>query len=179
MLTMSQLECLIVDSPPEPGHRFSGVSYRGTKWNLNHLDAFTFKIDLGLGADMTVLVLFSCHCFSRSFRWDARATHLIPADEIYDDGKERRVLDPQRYELSRRHLREIVVQLPSRRITIANEKQPNFVTLEQLNEDGTTSLYAVFFEAERDRSRKRRIVLRIQSAYVLDNGLTRRQEKGR
>ena len=57
MLTMSQLECLIVDSPPEPGHRFSGVSYRGTKWNLNHLDAFTFKIDLGLGGDMTVLVL--------------------------------------------------------------------------------------------------------------------------
>ncbi len=177
MLTMSQLEYLIVDSPPEPGHRFSGVSYRGTKWNLNHLDAFTFKIDLGIRGDVTVLVLFSCHCFSRSFRWDARATHLIPADEIYDDGKERRVLDPQRYELSRRHLREIVVQLPFRRITIANEKQPNFVTLEQLNEDGTRSLYAVFFEAERDRSRKRRIVLRIQSAYVLDNGLTRRQEK--
>ena len=120
---------------------------------------------------------FSCHCFSRSFRWDARATHLIPADEIYDDGKERRVLDPQRYELSRGYLRDIVVQLPFRRITIANEKQPNFVTLEQLNEDGTTSLYAVFFEAERDLSRKRRIVLRIQSAYVLDNGLTRRQEK--
>ena len=67
--------------------------------------------------------------------------------------------------------------MPFRRITIANEKQPNFVTLEQLNEDGTTSLYAVFFEAERDLSRKRRIVLRIQSAYVLDNGLTRRQEK--
>lgn len=177
MLTMSQLEYLIVDSPPEPGHRFSGVSYRGTKWNLNHLDAFTFKIDLGLGEDVTVLVLFSCHCFTRSFRWDARATHLISADEIYDDGKERRVLDPQRYELSRRYLRDIVVQLPFRRITIANEKQPNFVTLEQLNEDGTTSLYAVFFEAERDRSRKRRIVLRIQSAYVLDNGLTRRQEK--
>ncbi|WP_229513521.1 hypothetical protein [Paraburkholderia terrae] len=174
---MSQLEYLIVDSPPEPGHRFSGVSYRGTKWNLNHLDAFTFKIDLGLGEDVTVLVLFSCHCFTRSFRWDARATHLISADEIYDDGKERRVLDPQRYELSRRYLRDIVVQLPFRRITIANEKQPNFVTLEQLNEDGTTSLYAVFFEAERDRSRKRRIVLRIQSAYVLDNGLTRRQEK--
>ena len=111
MLTMSQLECLIVDSPPEPGHRFSGVSYRGTKWNLNHLDAFTFKIDLGLGEDVTVLVLFSCHCFTRSFRWDARATHLIPADEIYDDGKERRVLDPQRYELSRRYLRDVVVQI--------------------------------------------------------------------
>lgn len=88
------------------------------------------------------------------------------------------MLDPQRYELSRRYLREIVAQLPSQRITVASERQPNFVTLENLNDDGTTTLYAVFFEAERDRFRKRRIVLRIQSAYVLDNGLTKRQEKG-
>ncbi|WP_239482925.1 hypothetical protein [Paraburkholderia sp. C35] len=177
MPSMSQPECLIAERLHEPAHRFSDVSYRGIPWNLNHLDAFTFKTDLGLGGDITVLVLFSCHCFTHSFRWDARPTDLIPDDEIYDHGKERRVLDPQRYKLSRRYLREIVIQLPSRRITVANENQPNFVTLENMNEDGTTTLYAVFFEAERDRIRKRRMVLRIQSAYVLDKGLTKRQEK--
>jgi hypothetical protein len=133
---MSQPECLIAERLHEPAHRFSDVSCRGIPWNLNHLDAFTFKTDLGPGGDITVLVLFSCHCFTHSFRWDARPTHLIPDDEIYHDGKERRVLDPQRYKLSGRYLREIVIQLPSRRM-----------------------------------------VLRIQSAYVLDKGLTKRQEK--
>jgi hypothetical protein len=48
---------------------------------------------------------------------------------------------------SRKFLRDIVVPFPSRRITVASERQPNC------------------------------IVLRIQSAYVLANGLTKRQEK--
>jgi hypothetical protein len=130
-------------------------------------------VDLGLGSDVTVLVLFSCHCFSHSFQWDERPRHAIPAHEIYYDGKGRRVLDPQRYELSRRFLRHIVSNLSNRHITVADEKQPNFVTLEQMNADGTTSLYAIFFEVKKDNSRRRRHVLRVQSAYVLDHGLTR------
>jgi len=88
------------------------------------------------------------------------------------------VLDPQRYELSRRFLREIVVNLSGRHITVADEKQPNFVTLEHVNADGTSLLYAVFFEVKKDSSRRRRLVLRVQSAYLLDKGLTRRQAKG-
>ncbi|MEW6344390.1 MAG: hypothetical protein RXR20_12295 [Paraburkholderia sp.] len=173
-----ELELQPVDSPPEPTHRFSGIAYRGIQWDLSHLDSFSFKVDLGIGSDITVLVLFSCHCFSHSFQWDGRSRHVIPAREIYSDGKEHRVLDPQRYELSRRFLREIVVNLSGRHITVADEKQPNFVTLEHLNADGTSSLYAVFFEVKKDSSRRRRLVLRVQSAYLLDKGLTRRQAKG-
>ncbi|WP_244106065.1 hypothetical protein [Paraburkholderia phenazinium] len=82
-------------------------------------------------------------------------------------------MDPQRYELSRRFLRHIVSNLSNRHITVADEKQPNFVTLEQMNADGTTSLYAIFFEVKKDNSRRRRLMLRVQSAYVLDHGLTR------
>jgi len=174
---MSQLELQIVDVPPEPAHRFPQVSYHGIKWDLSHLDSFAFRVDLGLGSDITVLVLFSCHCFSHSLRWDERASHAIPDHEIYADDKERRVLNPKRYELSRLHLRSIVGNLPSRHVTIADERQPNFVTLEDLNANGTTTLYAIFFEVEKDKSRKCRLVLRIQSAYVLDNGLTKRQAK--
>lgn len=167
----------IIESPTDPTHRFAAVTYGEVQWDLSHLDAFTFKADLGVGSDITVLVLFSCHCFSHSFRWDQRARHTIPEGEIYDDGREQRVLNPKRYALSRKYLRNIISQFPSRRITVADEKQPNFVTLENVNDDGTTSLYAVFFEVEKDRVRKRRLVLRIQSAYVLDNGLTKRQSK--
>jgi hypothetical protein len=172
---MKQRHCLTLDSPTEAAHRLSGVTFRGIPWNLNHLDAFVFQFDPGVGGFITVLVIFSCHCFSHSIRWDKRASHLIPDDEIYDDGKERRVLDARRYELSRKFLREIVTRLPSRRITVASEKQPNFVTFENVDDDGTTSVYAVFFEVKKDRKRKRRMVLRIQSAYVLDNGMTKRQ----
>jgi hypothetical protein len=62
--------------------------------------------------------------------------------------------------LSRRYLRNIVHSLFSRRITVADHRQPNFVTLENIGADGTTSLYAVFLEVKRDRSRRRRLVPR-------------------
>lgn len=85
-------------------------------------------------------------------------------------------MSPQRYELSRQFLRTIVENLPARHITVADRKQPNFVTVERVNSDGTVFRYAVFFLVEKDKDRKRRLVLRIQSAYVLDTGLTKRQE---
>ncbi|WP_118180833.1 hypothetical protein [Paraburkholderia phosphatilytica] len=176
---MGQVALRIVDIQSEPAHRFSGVVYRGIPWDLTHLDAFAFKTDLGLGSEISVLVLFSCHCFSHSFRRDGRERRFIPESEIYDDGRERRVLSPERYALSRKLLRQIIIHLPSRRITIAGERGPNFVTLENTNHDGTTSLYAVFFEVEKDDARRRRLILRVQSAYVLDEGLTKRQAGAR
>jgi hypothetical protein len=178
---MSQhaLQVAIDEPPPEHTHRFGDISFGGVRWDLSHLDSFTFKTDLGLGTDITVLVLFSCHCFTHSLRWDKRPQGLIPVREIYDDGKERRVLDAQRYELSQRFLREVVMTMPSRRIVVADDRQPNFVTVENVNTDGTTSLYAIFFEARKDKNRKHRMVLRIQSAYLLDDGLTKRQASAR
>jgi hypothetical protein len=174
---MGQAALQIVDYQTEPVHRFPGVVYGGVAWDLSHLDSFAFRMDLRLGGEVSVLVLFSCHCFSHSFQRDVRSPQLIPESEIYDDGRERRVLSPERYALSRKLLRNIVMHLPSRRITRAGGNQPNFVTVENANCDGTSSLYAVFFDVERDRSRRRRLVLRIQSAYALDGGLTKRQAK--
>jgi hypothetical protein len=175
-----QLQFHTVTSPPELAHRFSDIAYRGVQWDLSHLDPFTFKLDLGLDSEITILVLYSCHCFSHSFHWDKRPRHAIPHHEIYFDGREHRVLNPLRYELSRRFLRDVVWNLFSRRITVANEKMPNFVTIENVDvdADGKASLYAIFFEVRKDRSRKCRLVLRVQSAYLLDNGLTSRQMKG-
>ncbi|WP_256097634.1 hypothetical protein [Burkholderia cenocepacia] len=37
----------------------------------------------------------------------------------------------------------------------------------------------MFFEVSKDRIRKRRLILRVQSAYMLDGGLNRRQREAR
>ncbi|WP_232243433.1 hypothetical protein [Paraburkholderia sp. SOS3] len=141
-----------VDEPSEHAHRFGDISFRGVRWDLSHLDSFAFKIDLGLGTDITVLVLFSCHCFTHSLRWDKRAQGLIPEREIYNDGKEQRVLDVQRYELSRRFLREVVMTMPSRRIVLADDRQPNFVTTESVNSTAPRRSMRYFSRCARTRA---------------------------
>lgn len=89
------------------------------------------------------------------------------------------MLCPDRYQSSRRLLRDLVLALPVRRIIVADERQPNFMTVETTNAFGEPSLYAVFFEVEKDKTRKHRLLLRIQSAYMLDQGLTKRQKEAK
>ncbi|MDG0025600.1 hypothetical protein [Trinickia sp. Y13] len=176
---MSKLEIAICETPAEFAHRFGRLTYQGSLWDLTHLDPIAFQCDLDLGFRSTVLVLFSCHCFTRSFAWDSRVRIEIPRDEIYNDGREERVLCPERYEASRQMLRDLVLTLPGRRIIMADQRQQNFVTVETTTASGERSLYAVFFEVEKDRTRKHRILLRIQSAYTLEQGLTKRQKEAK
>jgi hypothetical protein len=160
----------------DPKHNFLPVSFRGITWDLSHLDSFVFRLDPGVGLKIDVVVIFSCHCFTRSVPKDSLLRSQIPNDEIYSDGKEERVLDTQRYELSKLLLRPLVTGLPERRIIIANHEQGNFMTVHVHDSNGANSIYGVFFDTEKDRERKGRIFLRIQSAYILDNGLTKRQK---
>nr|WKF61473.1 hypothetical protein HUO10_006004 [Paraburkholderia busanensis] len=176
---MPKLEVHVFESSESAAHRFTPIVYDGSVWDLSHLDSFAFKCDLDVGCAVTVLVMFSCHCFSRSIARDGRTRAEIPDAEIYDDGREQRVLDPERYALSRSLLRDLAMTLAERPIIIANERQPNFMTLQKTREDGSTSLYAVFFEVEKDRSRRQRLILRIQSAYLLENELTKRQRQAK
>jgi hypothetical protein len=128
---------------------------------------------------VTVIVMFSCHCFSHSIARDARARAEIPKAEIFDDGREQRVLDPVRYTLSRLLLRDLILTLGNRSIIVADERRPNFVTVQETNTDGTTSIYAVFFEVEKDKTRRQRLILRVQSAYLLEQELTKRQRQAK
>lgn len=146
---------------------------KGDFWDMSHLAPFTFTVDPKLGFELSVLVLFSCHCFTHSFRWDERASHLIPDSEIHDDGRERRVLDQRRYQLSKRYLRGIVTSLMTRRLYVADSARSSFVTYENIADDAGTT-YAVFFSVKRDPERKRRVLLRIQSAYELVGTLSAR-----
>jgi hypothetical protein len=176
---MSKLEITICETSAEFAHQFGSLMYQGSRWDLTHLDPFAFQCDLDLGFPTTVLVLFSCHCFTHSFAWDPRPRVEIPQCEIYNDGREARVLCPDRYQSSRRLLRDLVLALPVRRIIVTDERQPNFMTVETTNAFGEPSLYAVFFEVEKDKTRKHRLLLRIQSAYMLDQGLTKRQKEAK
>jgi hypothetical protein len=85
-------------------------------WDLRHLDAFALRVDPGIGFEVDVVVLFTCHCFTHSFKRDVRSPLEIPG------------------------------------------------------------VYAVFFEVMRDKQRKRRLLLYIQSAYRLES-LTHRLAK--
>jgi hypothetical protein len=152
----------------EPQHRFPAIGLRGEAWDLTHLDAFAIRIDPGLGFEVDVVVLFTCHCFSHSFRWDDRAPAEIPDEEVYDSGLERRVLSRDRYDLSRRFLPHVVKDLAQRLVRFAGDGATNYFTAEDLSQDPVPGTYAVFFEVERDKRRKRRMLLRIQSAYRLD-----------
>lgn len=85
------------------------------------------------------------------------------------------MLSEERYALSRRYLTEIVRGLAGRQIQFAGVGT-NFITVELTDESFSNRLYCVFFEVEKDRRRKKRVLLRIQSAYLLD-ALTSRQKK--
>jgi hypothetical protein len=161
----------------EMAQPFGTVVFRGVTWDLSHLRPFVFKTEVAEGLDVSVLVLFSCHCFTKSLRWDERPPLEIPDDEYYVDDRERRVLCERRYDLSRQFLRDIVTNLHARRISLADDRRQNFMTIEHVD-DGKTVVYAVFFEVEKDKVRKR-LVLRVQSAYVLDGGLTKRQREAK
>ena len=105
--------------------------------------------------------------FTHSFKRDVRAPLEIPLEEIYADGVERRVLSKERYDLSRRFLPALVKDLGSRTIRCAREDSVNFFTAEDAGAD-PPGVYVVFFEVRRDKRRKRRLLLYIQSAYWLD-----------
>lgn len=149
----------------EPQHRFQGIKFYDETWDLRHLDAFALRLDPELGFEIDVVVLFTCHCFAHSMKWDERAPAEIPPEEIFDNGIERRVLDKERYELSHRFLPRLVKELDQRQIRFAGVDATNFFIAEDLGPE--SGPYVVFFEVKRDKLRKKRMLLFVQSAYKL------------
>jgi hypothetical protein len=151
-------------------HRFQNVIYRGVHWDLSHLNPFAFFVEIEKNRRIVVLVLFSCHCFTHKPDHDDR--ERIPQDELYNTPKETRVLNEERYNFSKGLLLQIVSQFEKRHITVAQAGR-NFITVEQLDQEGKTIYYGVFFEVEKGKHRKSQIILRVQTAYPLKS-LTKR-----
>lgn len=95
---MSTQEIAFAEIVVEPIESFGQLLFRNEVWDLSHLDSFAFQCELDPDLLITVVVLFSCHCFTHSFTRDARARIQIPVNEIYDDGREQRVLCHELYQ---------------------------------------------------------------------------------
>jgi hypothetical protein len=145
-------------------HRFQPVVYNGNYWDFSHLDPFAFRVDIGDDRHVFVVVLFTCHCFTHSLKNDDR--EVIPQNELYSTYQETRVLNEERYNLSKTLLCQIMREMHLRHITVADPSR-NFVTFEHQNQDGKIMYYGVFFEASKDKFRGGRIILRVQTAYLL------------
>lgn len=165
MTTMEGHQDVVPDDHKHPPRR-----YGDELWTFDHLQAFAMKVEVEQSAAPVVfdlVVLFSNHCFSR----EKKAGEMVDDSLAVMDGSIHRVMDKQRYELSRQYLPQLVCDLPARHIRVADPSRPNFVTLElqPAIPGGEPLHYALFFEVKKDRSRKRRMLLRIQSAYILEN----------
>ena len=127
----------------------------------------------GQSIDVDVVVLFTNHCFTRGEEPGETADPSL----VIMDGKERRILDQERYDLSRRYLPQLILELGNRHIQVADPTRPNFVTFELPATDGKAAQkYAIFFEVTRDKKRSKRLLLRVQSAYILTKPSKRLQK---
>lgn len=151
-------------------HRFAGVTVGAEVWQFDHLDAFAMRVPLEISPqkpiDIDIVVLFSNHCFSRGLNQG----EVVDDSLVIMDGSEKRVLDKERYALSRQYLPRLILDLPNRHILVADPTRPNFVTFELPSAElGAEPVrYAVFFEVKKDSVRRKRMLLRVQSAYILD-----------
>ena len=165
VLTMNGHQDVVADH-----HRFATVTMGDEVWEFDHLEAFALRAELELApgkpVDIDVVVLFSNHCFTRGLS----KGEVVDDSFIIMDGSEKRVLDKERYDLSRQYLPKLILELPTRHIQVADPTRPNFVTFElPPTAPGVAPVrYAVFFEVKKDSVRRKRLLLRVQSAYILD-----------
>jgi len=149
--------------------KFPPVRHAGTVYDLSHLDPSVVEY-IQAGTETVaakvykVNVIYTQHCFTRD----------IPRSGAYDktlehmDGKEIRLFDVDRWELSKR-LPEIVHALAER--TCQHAKENNFVTIEAVTGGGEVVEYDVFFVASK-AMRPGFINLVIQSAYLKEQKQT-------
>ncbi|WP_423600893.1 hypothetical protein [Roseateles sp. MS654] len=146
--------------------QFEPIVVEGETWTFEHLRSFTFPYNiLTAGAELTVYVdvVFSCHCFSRELKKD----EAWPAQEwVYTTDKETRILDRTRYRHSREVLPDVIKDFDARKILLASDE--NYMTIEVTDSEGVQGHYQVFFTVRRKEGVKKRVELKVQSAYFVD-----------
>lgn len=154
----------------EDHHRFAPMTVGDEIWHFDHLEAFAMRVSFETSprkaTDIDMVVLFSNHCFTRGLE----PGEVVAETQIVMDGTEKRVLDRERYVLSRQYLPKLIWELPTRHILVADPTRPNYVTFElpMTTPGAEPKRYAVFFEVKKDKVRRKRMLLRVQSAYILD-----------
>lgn len=156
--------------------RFANVAFYDEIWDLGHLDPFAFREEIKKDLWVDVVVFFECHCFTHGYDKDLR--DVIPKEEVFMEGNVRRVLNRERWLLSRALLPDLVQQLRGAPLRVLGGALGNFASFRAFMRDGTTALYGVFLGVKKDSVRKGRLIMRIQSAYPLyESELTNRMKK--
>jgi len=157
-------------------HKHPERKFNNEIWRFDHLQAFAMResVELsgGVNIDIDVVVLFSNHCYTREVKPDEEAD----GEHIVMDGKNSRLMDAERYQLSLKHLPKMITELRQRKIKSSRE---NYVTVEihPSEAGGASRNYVVFFDVKKDVKRRRRALLRVKSAYVLERPLTKRERE--
>jgi hypothetical protein len=143
--------------------KWAAFQHDGRIYDLSHLHPRTLQFERPATENLPTVIFkvdvtFGQHCFSRGL--PRVGTH----DKALEctDGRETRLFDFERWELSKR-LPEIIQTLDERKCR--NTGQGNFFTIEIVTESGRKRDYDVFFAASKS-SRKGTINLYVQSAYV-------------
>ena len=145
-----------------------------TVYTLEHLHPFTFDVIVPAKADKPersyqLNVEFSLHCFTRG----AAAAEEIPADLAYQDNRETRIFDFDRYARSK-ELPDIIRSLDERKCF--HDRHGNFYVFEIIEEDGSRRYYSVFFKLS-NAGKKIGLNLFISSAHDRDEPPYRKNPK--
>jgi hypothetical protein len=144
--------------------RWTAFSHKGKQYDLDHLHPKTvnyFQPAKGTNPPRgyKVEVIYSLHCFTRGLEdWAPNP------DLLYSDGRETRIFDFHRYELSRQ-LPGVIENLMS--CKCFHTERGNFFTIKALDDQGNKIEYEIYFAASKS-SKAGVINLYIQSAYVRD-----------
>lgn len=149
--------------------KFPAFHHDGTVYDLSHLDpSVVYYVQAGTDTVAAkvykVNVIYTQHCFTRDL------PRAGPYDKtlVHRDGKEVRLFDVARWELSKL-LPGIVRTLAER--SCQHAKENNFVTVEAVTEESKAVEYDIFFVASK-AMRPGFINLVIQSAYIREQKQT-------
>ncbi|MCU7836736.1 MAG: hypothetical protein KZQ83_15985 [gamma proteobacterium symbiont of Taylorina sp.] len=138
-------------------------TYEGKTYDLSHL--YPFKMTVIQAAvknkaelQYQVQVFFSLHCFTKG----KKGQENIDSDLLYNDNREVRIFDFERYELSKQ-LRGVIEEIGQKKCF--HTGHGNYLIIELINSEQQIIKYEVYFTLSRGKSI---LNLFIQSAYSRD-----------
>lgn len=140
--------------------------YKGERYDLTHLHPFEMIYKQPVKGNKSeqsyhLNVSFSLHCFTKRIE----SSENLDNELLYQDSREVRIFDFQRYQLSK-SLKQIVLELDKQKCY--HTGKGNFFIINLLDEAGQKREYEVFFTMSR-ASNKGQLNLFVQSAYLRDN----------
>ena len=139
----------------------------GKIWDLSFLDAhevtYTHRSEGKIDKNYKFIVSYSFHCFCKEYPEQSENEKRAL---MYHSPKESRPFCIKRYNLAKRYLKNMILNLDRQRIVHAGYS--SYAIIECLNDEGESCYYQVPFKAFRERKKLR---IHVTSAYPVDNKL--------